>query len=97
MEFLHQQAQKGTVSSLEADWWGHILAKVPQRLREIVDPATEEDDVTRKKLQAKKDFYDDLAREVHEEYQHTLKQAMSLRFLLRSLIALTALTQCAIR
>ena len=77
IEFLRSRAEKGTVNSLAADWWQHILRKVPAHLRTVVDPATEEDDVARKQLQAKKDFYDALESEVRHEYETTLKKQLS--------------------
>ena len=66
------------MNTLAEDWWQHILSMVPAHLRTVIDPATEEDDVARKKLQATKDFYDALEGEIRREYELTLKKQLSL-------------------
>ena len=50
---------------------------MPEHLRTIVDPSTEEDDVARKQLQAKKDYYDALEAEIKGGYERTLKKQLS--------------------
>ncbi len=76
MAFLHSRATAASVNSIDEGWWANIITRIPPEFRAI-DPTSEEDDLKRKALLAKKAHVDRLEREIRVGYEHTLKKALS--------------------